>query len=131
MELSIKSLKSSGSFTGAPVEKEIKWEQNGEECTATTYVRKLSYRSAVSDVKNYYGDMAAGRIASCICDKDGNPVFTVSDITGNPEDYSGKDEKIIKRNKEIIERGPLDHNLTVALLNAIAEVNNFTGKKKT
>lgn len=112
MELSVKSLQDSGSFTGAPVEKEITWEQDGKELSAKTFVRKLSYKTAASDIKNFHGDIAAGRIASCICDKDGKPVFTVEDITGEAD----------------IKRGPLNHNLTIALLNVIAEVNNFSGK---
>ena len=110
MKLNINSLQSAGAFTGAPVEREIEWEQDGQTLKATAFVRKLSYKSAVSDVRLYgaSGDMVAGRIAACICDEKGKPVFTVGDITGeaNPE------------------RGPLNHNLTVALLNAIAEVNS-------
>lgn len=107
MELNIKSLQVAGAFTGAPVEKEIKWEQNGVEHTATTFVRRLSYKSAVSDIKNFNGDATAGRIAACICDKNGKAVFTVEDITGDASP----------------DRGPLDYNLTMALLGAMAEVN--------
>jgi hypothetical protein len=112
MELSINSLQASGSFTGCPVEKEIKWKQGEKELSATTYVRKLSYKSAISDVKQFGKDVMAGRIAACICDKDGKPVFTVDDITGDSS----------------VERGPLDHNLTIALLGAIAEVNSISGE---
>lgn len=113
MELSVKYLQEMGSFTGAPVEKEITWNQDGEEKTATTYVRKLSYKTAVSDFKNYQnGDIVAGRIASCICDKDGKAVFTVEDITGESN----------------VDRGPFNHNLTISLLDAIAEVNKYMEK---
>lgn len=115
MELNIKNLSESGSFAGAPVEKEIKWEQDGVEHTATTYIRKLSYKSAVSDIKTFGGDLTAGRIASCVCDKKGEPVFTTEDITGEADS----------------KRGPLNHNLTITLLNAIAEVNGLVKKKKT
>lgn len=114
MDLNIKSLQDAGAFTGAPVEKEIRWDQDGQECVATAYIRKLSYKSAVSDAKNYKGDLVAGRIAACICDKEGKPVFTIDDITGDAD----------------AERGPLNHNLTVELLHAIAEVNNLVGKPK-
>ena len=113
MELSVASLQEAGAFTGAPVEKEIKWKQDGKEMVATAYVRKLSYRSAVADTKQIGKDVVAGRIASCICDKKGMPVFTVADITGDDN----------------IERGPLNHELTIALLCAIAEVNGYTEKK--
>lgn len=108
MKLGIDALQEAGAFAGAPVEKEIRWSQDGKELTATAYVRKLSYRSVVSDLRGAdAADRIAGRIAACICDEDGKPVFTTGDITGDAD----------------IERGPLDHNLTVALLNAIAEVN--------
>jgi hypothetical protein len=115
MELNIGSLQAAGAFTGCPVEKEIKWMQGDVEISATAYVRKLSYKSAVSDVRQFGKDVIAGRIAACICDKDGEPVFSVDDITGDA-------------NKE---RGPLDHNLTIALLDAIAEVNLISGEAKT
>ncbi len=112
MELNIGSLQAAGAFTGAPVEKEIKWKQGEEELSATAFVRKLSYRSAVSDVKQFGKDAIAGRIATCICDKDGKPVFTVEDITGESS----------------AERGPLNYNLTIALLKAIGEVNSLSGE---
>jgi len=112
MELNISSLQASGAFTGCPVEKEIKWKQGNEELSATAFVRRLSYKSAVSDVKQFGKDVIAGRIAACICDKDGKPVFSVEDITGESS----------------AERGPLDHNLTIALLSAIAEVNSISGE---
>jgi len=115
MKLNIDELQASGAFAGEPVEKEIVWDQDGKEMKATTYVRKLSYISALADVRAHgdASDMVAGRIAACICDEKGDAVFTVEDITGeaNPA------------------RGPLNHNLTVALLNVIAEVNSL-GKAK-
>jgi hypothetical protein len=111
MQLTIDSLKTMGAFTGAPVERSVKWRQNGEELEATVYVRALSYRSAVSDLmaSSQKGDPVAGRIASCICDAEGKPVFTPGDITGDADP----------------ERGPLDGNLAVALLAVIAEVTNM------
>lgn len=115
MKLGIDTLQEAGAFAGAPVEKEIEWEHGGDKLTATTFVRKMSYQTAVSDIKVGVdnADLIAGRIAACVCDEKGKPVFTVGDITGeaNPD------------------RGPLDHNLTVALLVAIGEVNNL-GKQK-
>lgn len=114
MDLSIDNLKSVGAFTGAPVRKEISWQHNSERLTAVVHVRHLSYHSAVSDVIASSGkaDAIAGRIASCICDANGKAVFTPGDITGDADP----------------ERGPLDGNLTVALLEVIAEVNNLGGK---
>jgi hypothetical protein len=111
MQLSINSLKEMGAFTGAPVEKEITWKQGDKELKATVYVRPLGYLSAVSDVLAAGGkrDGVAGRIAACICDDKGAPVFTVGDITGEADP----------------ERGALDGNLTMALMTVIAEVTNL------
>ncbi|SFY16210.1 phage tail assembly chaperone family protein, TAC [Azotobacter vinelandii] len=113
MLLTIDNLKQAGAFTGRPVEREIKWRQGEQELTATVYVRPLSYKSAVSDLLAMNGrvDGVAGRIAACICDESGKPVFTPDDITGEADP----------------ERGPLDGNLTMALLGVIGEVNQ-TGK---
>lgn len=116
MQLTIDSLKTMGAFTGAPVEREIKWTKGGKEFTATVFVRPLSYSSAVSDLRALAGkgDGLAGRIAASICDAEGNLVFTPEDITGEADP----------------ERGPLDGDLTIALLGLIAEVNSG-GKTET
>ena len=110
-QLSIDSLKQMGAFTGAPVEKEISWKQGDQELTATVYVRPLSYLSAKSDLlaMGGKGDAVAGRIAASICDAEGKPVFTPEDITGEADP----------------DRGPLDGNLTMALLQVIGEVNGM------
>lgn len=113
MILSVDNLKSIGAFTGAPVEKEIKWKQGEEEYTATVFIRPLSYKSTVSDLQavNSKKDPIATRIASSVCDETGTPIFTADDITGDADP----------------ERGALDGNLAMALLSAIAEVN-YLGK---
>ncbi|MBI46760.1 MAG: phage tail protein [Marinobacter sp.] len=113
MDLTLDALKDMGAFTGAPVEKEIVLKKDGnEEKTATVYVRKLSYYSAVSDIKslNAKSDAVAGRIASAICDKEGKQVFAPGDITGEADP----------------DRGPLNSEITMELLRVIGEVN---GKK--
>jgi len=116
MNLSIESLSEMRAFTGAPVEKEINWKQDGKEVTVTTYVRRLSYQSAMSEIEAHKnkGDLTASRIAACICDEHGKPVFTPADITGDADP----------------ERGPLNGNLTMALLKAISEVNDL-GKPRS
>lgn len=116
MQLSIKALMENGAFTGRPVEKEIVWVQNGTELKATVFVRPLGYRSAVSDVLSSLGklDGAAGRIAACICDEAGVPVFTVGDITGEADPA----------------RGELNSELSKVLLSAIGEVTQM-GKMKS
>lgn len=117
MDLTVDNLKKINAFTGAPVKKSITWQgANGKEYTATVYVRTLSYISAVSDIRSMAQnkDLLPGRIAACICDKDGKPVFKPEDITGEADP----------------ERGPLDENLGVALINVIAEVNGLGELKK-
>ncbi|WP_444890044.1 phage tail assembly chaperone family protein, TAC [Microbulbifer sp. DLAB2-AA] len=111
MELSIESLQQQGAFSGAPVERTITWKQGEQELSATVYVRRLSYHSAVNDVAAMRGegDMIAGRIAACIVDAEGKPVFTAKDITGEADP----------------ERGPLNADLTRALLQEIGAVNNL------
>lgn len=124
MKLSIDTLKSTGSFTGRPVEKEISWKQGEHMLTATVFVRPLGYQTAVSDVLAAGGkqkDNIAGRIAAAICDEEGNTVFSPIDITHGPLDPAEleKDPESTKR------LGALDGNLTVALMVAINEVNNM------
>lgn len=116
MQLTIESLKEKGAFTGAPVEKEVSWKQGEQEFTSTVFVRPLAYQSAVNDVLagRNKGDAVAGRIAACICDAEGHPVFSIGDITGTADP----------------ERGALDGNLTMALLVVIGEVHNL-GKTKS
>lgn len=109
--LSVDGLKQMGAFAGAPVEKEITWKQGGDNITATVFVRRLSYHSVMSDISavKAKSDPVAGRIAACICDAEAKPIFTPADITGEADP----------------ERGPLDGNLTMALLAVIAEVNGL------
>ncbi|AXA66752.1 phage tail assembly chaperone family protein, TAC [Pseudomonas oryzihabitans] len=116
MNLSIESLKQMGAFTGRPVEKEITWRQGEDDIKATVFVRPISYATAVNDVQAGAGriDPIAGRIAACICDADGKPIFTPADITGEADQ----------------DRGALDGNLTMALLKAIGEVH-MAGKPTT
>lgn len=111
VSLSIAGLQRAGAFTGRPVEKEISWHQGNQEFTATVFVRPLGFQSAVSDVLAAGGrqDSVAGRIAASICDEQGQPVFTVGDITGTSD----------------ADRGALDGALTLALLSAISEVNSL------
>lgn len=111
MSLSIDSLKEMGAFTGAPVEREITWKQGDKELKVTVFVRPLSYMTAKSDLlaMSGKGDAVAGRISASICDAAGKPIFTQEYITGEAEESLG----------------PLDGNLTMALLSVIGEVNGM------
>ena len=128
MQLNIDNLKGIGAFTGAPVEKEIKWKQGDVEHTATVFIRPLSYKSTVSDLQavNDKKDPVAARIACSVCGPDGVPIFTVDDITDGPiiPDIESRIEGGTEGTKRM---GALDGNLAMALLAAIAEVN-YLGK---
>ena len=113
-ELSIDGLIKMGAFTGAPIKKTITWKKKGDEYSAIVHVRLLSYLSTVAElnaISSEHSDAVAGRIAACICDAEGKPVFTPEDITGEADPA----------------RGPLDGSLTLALLTVIAEVNRLGG----
>lgn len=115
MKLSIATLKEANAFSSRPVEKVITWK--GREMT--TYVRHLSYQTAVGQLNGMNGaDPIASRIAASICDEIGNPVFTVQDITGEVVMPAGwKDGDPLPES-----RGGLDPELTMLLLAAIGEV---------
>ncbi|WP_299259750.1 phage tail assembly chaperone family protein, TAC [uncultured Kushneria sp.] len=116
MKLTLDNLKDMGAFSGALVERDIEWKQGDETHTATVHVRPLSYHTAMSDISSVRagGDAGAARIAYCICDEDGNPIFKASDITGEADP----------------ERGPLNHGLTMELLRVIGDVSGL-GKRQT
>ncbi|HBC1013223.1 TPA: phage tail assembly chaperone family protein, TAC, partial [Escherichia coli] len=78
------------------------------ELTATVWIRPQSYQDVVAEADRIRDP--AERIASAVCDENGDPVFTVADITGEADP----------------QRGPLDGWLTVSLLKAISEV--WSGK---
>jgi hypothetical protein len=111
MELTRDSLKTLGAFVGAPVRKEITWDNGEEQITSVVYIKRISYSSAMAEMQAMTGhkDATAVRIASSVCDKDGQPVFAVEDITGEADP----------------QRGPLSGGLSVALLAAIADVNGL------
>ncbi|MBV4496375.1 phage tail assembly chaperone family protein, TAC [Pseudomonas sp. SWRI12] len=109
MDLSIAALAAAGAFAAPPVKKEIQWHSGGKLQKATVYVAHESYISVTQrwDAQNQGGDITAQRIASCIVDKDGKPVFTVADVVGGPD--TG--------------HGALCAELAIVLLAAIGEVN--------
>jgi hypothetical protein len=125
MSLDLQTLYKKGGFAGAPVEREITFRVNGEEVTGTVWVRKMSYQSAVGDLKSLGGDdIAAARIANCICDENGNQLYQVSDITGYYEDGSPV------LDEDGSPRGGFVESLLLALWSVIAEVNGL-GKSQS
>ncbi|BCB06796.1 hypothetical protein HHSLTHF2_06860 [Vreelandella venusta] len=117
MKLSVETLAASGGFVPRkPVEETIQWTHEGQEFEATVFVLPLSYATAKSDIvaSQLQTDPLAARIAHCIVDEDGKPVFTVDDITGEADP----------------ERGPLSNSLTHELLRVIGKVSKL-GKRPT
>lgn len=110
MQLTRENLQNAGVFAGRPVRRTITWKQGGQALTATTWIRPRSYQDIVLETKAGKENTIAARIASSVCDEQGEPVFSVADITG----------------EACPERGPLDAGLTVALLKAISDV--YLGK---
>ena len=121
MTLTVESLRDQGAFTGPPVKREITWTVGEQEYKGDVYVRRLSYHSAVTDVQslNGGGDIGAARIAHCIVDEAGKPIFTLADVTGVNADGS----PVLDEDGN--ERGALCSELSLALLVAISEVNQL------
>lgn len=112
MDLNVNSLKEMGAFAPVGLSKEtVEWQQDGETLSATVYVRPLSYKTAVSEIvaSREHTDALAARIAASVCDAEGVPVFSVGDITGEADP----------------ERGPLNHALTLALLEVIGRASGM------
>jgi len=122
VDLNIKNLRKSGSFVGEPVKKEITLLNGDEEVKADVWVRKLSYHSIVNDLTPS-PDRLAIRIAECICDKDGGPIFRVSDVTGFDDEGQAVMVKDEKGNK--VEQGALSADICNQLLALIQEVNGL------
>lgn len=118
MQLSIASLKDANAFTGKPVKKVVEYKGSKFDC----YVRPMSYQVAISDIAGAHAksDFWASRIAGSICDKDGAPVFSVADITGEQQFVGEGDAR-----KPVGEpHGGLDGALVNKLIVIIGEVQN-------
>lgn len=128
MQLTVDSLRKSGGFAGGPVKREVEWQHNGETVSADVWIRPMSYHTAVNDLSAYQSgaDIIAHRLALCVCHEDGSPVFRVSDITGVNDDGT---PVMIKRDGGIEEQGPLNKELTDALMVLVSEVSGL-GKTK-
>ena len=127
MTLDLAAVLEAGAFTGRPVKREIEWFSGGETHTAHVFVRSLSYADTVADIKAANDDedlIGASRIARCICDSEGNPVFEVSDVTGV---YDNGDPVmwLNPKTNDDEPRGGMCNSLVIALLDAIGQVNDL------
>lgn len=112
MNLTLEHLAAHGGFVSRKaVPEPIKWTHEGQAFTATVYVLPLSYVTAKSDIvaTQLQSDPLAARIAHCIVDEEGKPLFTVADVVGEADP----------------ERGPLSNSLTHELLRVIGKVSNL------
>ncbi len=129
--LTVDKIRECGGYTGGPVQKEIKWSKGGDDFEAFVYIRPMSYHTAVQDILPGESRQmrVARRLAACICDDEGVPLFTMSDITGL--DDQGKPIKIKDpESGKMVERGPLSVELSTALMEALAEVTGL-GKRSS
>lgn len=94
------------------MKKDITWHADGKQQKATIYVRQESFHSLTKswEEQREGADATAIRIAGGVCNKAGEPVFTVQDILGSEE--SG--------------HGPLTAELTIVLLTALREANGVS-----
>lgn len=106
----------SRAFVGAPVLKTVKFKLDGVDHEMTVRVRKLSYQSAINDGRAFSKNpdaFVAGRIAACVLDEEGTPLFASIDQVMGTGSY--------------VEQGALCDSLTCALFDLVLEVNP-TGK---
>lgn len=122
MELSLNALKSAKAFSSKPVKKTITWGEH----TFDTYVRPISFQTAMGDIQSSHGlHIIACRIASSLCDAEGKAIMTPYDVTGQVV-YGDKGE-VLEGDPE---QGAMDGELVKLLLIAISEVQN-AGKTKS
>lgn len=128
MGLSLESLQKSGGFVGAPVKRQLEWPPESGQLH-DIYVRRLGYQTAVEDLKSLssQGDIGAHRIALCIVDEKGEPIFPLHTIFGKNAD--GTPATYVNDAGEEVPLGEMSDELTMALLGIIGEVNDL-GKKK-
>lgn len=126
MNLDLTSLYKLGGFSGPPVKREVTFQARGEDVTGTVWVRRMSYQSAVGDMKamGSDGEIMAARISSCIVDENGERIYQKADVTGFYDD--GKPVLDEAGNP----RGGMSDSLVYALWRVIAEVNDL-GKQQS
>ena len=125
-KISLKALKALA-FVGAPLLKTINYVIDGEEFEFDVYIRRFGYQAAVNHGKASLAEgdsYAAGRIAACILNVDGSPMFESSDhVEGKGKWALVLDENGAPLPNQDPELGGLTESLTFALHGAILEVN--------
>lgn len=112
MSLNLKDLVAKGAFVSASephVKREIKYHgTDGEEVIVDVWVRRASYHTITNTWKAAEGNQEhlAARIATMICDEEGNPVLSTADVLGTADPA----------------RGPICDTLFLALITAVNEV---------
>lgn len=112
MSLNLKDLVAQGAFVSATephVKREIRYHgTDGNEVVCDVWVRRASYHTITNTWKAAEGNQEhlAARIATMICDEDGNPVLTTQDVLGTADPS----------------RGPICDTLFLALITAVNEV---------
>lgn len=112
MSMNLKDLVAQGAFVSASephVKREIRYHgTDGKEVVCDVWVRRASYHTITNTWKAAEGNQEhlAARIATMICDEDGNPVLTTQDVLGTADPS----------------RGPICDTLFLALITAVNEV---------
>lgn len=112
--LTVERIKETGSYVGAPVDKEIEWvSRDGKKHSALITVKLSSYETSLQEftLRNEGEDVLVSRVISSVIDEKGLPVFTREDIVGDKE--TGKDKMCA--------------SLFMALVIAVNEANGFDG----
>ena len=114
MSLNLKDLVAQGAFVSATephVKREIRYHgTEGAEVVCDVWVRRASYHTITNTWKAAEGNQEhlAARIATMICDEDGNPVLSTADVLGTADPA----------------RGPICDTLFLALITAVNEVQS-------
>jgi len=112
MNLNLKDLVAQGAFVSATephVKREIRYHgTDGNEVVCDVWVRRASYHTITNTWKAAEGNQEhlAARIATMICDEEGNPVLSTQDVLGTADPA----------------RGPICDTLFLALITAVNEV---------
>ena len=112
MNLNLKDLVAQGAFVSATephVKREIRYHgTDGNEVVCDVWVRRASYHTITNTWKAAEGNQEhlAARIATMICDEEGNQVLSTQDVLGTADPA----------------RGPICDTLFLALITAVNEV---------